>query len=458
MHHFPVTPPTSPRALPVSSESKPPQRHHTEIAPVNLRFTFKPAAITYPKTANQISEIVKLGAVQNLPVVARSGGHSYIANGLGGRDGALVVDLRNFNKITINSSKGTALIESGNRLGDVALALGKAGRGLPHGNCPYVGIGGHAGVYSIERNFSVGAYMATAYGGFGYASRMWGLTLDTIVAANIVLANGTVVRSTRQDYPDLFWSLRGSAGSFGITTFIEVTTFPSPASATAFQYDWDLNATSAASGLSAFQSFVQSSNLPSHFGAVANLWKGSKPDSLTFSISGAWYAPVQALNATLAPLLRYMPKPRTSFKTGSYLDITAFLSDGSLDTKSKPDSQDTFYAKSLMTPEKSPISDTALQAFTRYMVDKGNPSPLVRNNLVSKLKLWYVQVELYGGKNSAVNAVHADETAFSHRSSTFAIQFYASSGSRPFPDNGLRFMDDMVETLTSRSPKDWDYG
>ena len=71
--------------------------------------------------------------------------HSYIANGLGGKNGSIVVDLRNFQKITVDDNAGTAVIEMGNRLGDIVTALAAHGRGLPHGTCPYVGIGGHAG-------------------------------------------------------------------------------------------------------------------------------------------------------------------------------------------------------------------------------------------------------------------------------------------------------------------------
>lgn len=107
----------------------------------NLRFTFKPAAVTFPKSPQEVAEIVKIGVAQRLTVVARSGGHSYIADGLGGKDGALVVDLQNLDQVTVDSSRGTAVIESGNRLGDIALVLGKEGRALPHGICPYVGIG-----------------------------------------------------------------------------------------------------------------------------------------------------------------------------------------------------------------------------------------------------------------------------------------------------------------------------
>jgi len=131
-----------------------------------------------------------------------------------------------------------------------------AGRALPHGVCPYVGIGGHA-----------------SFGGFGFTSRMWGLTLDTITAVNTVLANGTIARVTKQNEPDLFWGLLGSASSFGITPSIEVTTFPAPPSATIFQYAWDLNVTAAVTAIKAFQALVRT-NIPPQFGAEINLVRG----------------------------------------------------------------------------------------------------------------------------------------------------------------------------------------
>ena len=80
-----------------------------------------------------------------ITVTARAGGHSYAAYGLGGEDGHLVVDLRNFNNISVDVVTGIATIGAGCRLGDIAIALfNQAGRALPHGTCPLVGIGGHA--------------------------------------------------------------------------------------------------------------------------------------------------------------------------------------------------------------------------------------------------------------------------------------------------------------------------
>ncbi|KAF8069865.1 glucooligosaccharide oxidase [Lyophyllum atratum] len=399
----------------------------------NLRFTLKPAAITYPKTPQQVSEIVKIGASQNLAVAARSGGHSYIANGLGGHNGVLVVDLRNFGKVSINSAKGTAVIETGLRLGEIATSLANAGRALPHGTCAYVGIGGHA-----------------AYGGFGFTSRMWGLTLDTIRAVNLVLPNGTITRVTNQNNPELFWGLRGSAGSFGIATSYEFKTFPAPPSATVFEYAWNLNASATAKGISAFQSFVQT-NIPPQFGAEINFGKGSGSGFVSFTLTGGWYGPPQDLKAVLAPFLRQMPpKPKTKLNVGSYLNSVTALAGGSLDTKSAPDTHDTFYVKSLMTPASSPMSKAAILALSRYLAIQG---------YASKTE-WFVQLELYGGMNSAINAVPADATSFVHRSSTFTFQFYASSPGKvpPYPQYGFTFLDGAVYSVVSNSPSNWNYG
>ncbi|KAG6916113.1 hypothetical protein DXG01_008388 [Tephrocybe rancida] len=386
-------------------------------AAFNQRFTLAPAAVVYPKTAQDVSKIVKIGVSQGLKVVARSGGHSYIANGLGGRNGSLVVDLKNLSKVTVNSAQGTAIIETGNRLGDVATALANEGRALPHGTCAMF----------------TGAHLDIAYGGFGYTSRMWGLTLDTVKAVNVVLANGTVTRVTNNNNPELFWGLRGSAGSFGIVTSYEVATFQAPPAATIFEYSWNLNSKAAAKAISVFENFAQT-NIPSTLGASLVLGKGYSSGTVYFALSGGWYGPADGLAAVLAPFLTQMPaKPNTSLKKGNYIQSVAAAAGGTLDTKSEPETKDTFYVKSIMTPASAPMSNAAISTFTSYLASQG---------FQSKTE-WFIEMDLYGGKNSAVNAIGADVTAFAHRSSTFTIQLYASAPGYkpPFPQYGFNFVE-----------------
>jgi len=394
----------------------------------NERFTFQPVAITFPSSAQEVAKVVKVGSSHKYPVVARSGGHSYIANGLGGKNGAVVIDLRNLKQITVSSS-GIATIQTGNRLGNVAVGLNDHGRALPHGTCPYVGVGGHS-----------------AFGGWGFTSRMWGLTLDTIQSLEVVLANGTVTTVSAQKNGDLFWAMRGSAPSFGITTSITVKTFPAPPSVTIFQYVWTMTPSNAAKAVSAFQQFAKT-NIPKEFGVELVLGKSNSAGHLYFSLTGGYYGAEQGLTSIVAPFLSQVQQPdSTEFTPGSYIDSVKNLGGGSLST-SAAETRQTFYAKSLMTPA---ISSKALNAFTNYLANQGSQTNLN----------WFVEMDLYGGTNSVVNSVPVDATAFGKRDALWTIQFYASSSNDkpPYPSSGFTFLNDMVNTLTSNSPANWDIG
>ncbi|KAF8217480.1 glucooligosaccharide oxidase, partial [Mycena galopus ATCC 62051] len=402
----------------------------------NERFTFSPIAVAFPTSVAQVSAAVAAGASLKLEVVARSGGHSYIANGLGGRNGALVVDMSKLKAITVRSSNNTAIIETGNRLGDVALALNAQGRALPHGTCSYVGIGGHSG-----------------YGGFGFTSRAWGLLLDTIKSATVVLGNGTVVAASPNVNPDLFFAIRGASPSFGIVTSIEVQTFPAPPSAIVFEYKWtDLDIKTAAAGIASFQTYA-ASNIPPEFGAELVFGTGSKKGLVDFGLTGAFYGDANLFNSTLAPYLQTLPNNPTNASVipGSYINSVAVLAAPmGLNTSAAPDQPNTFYTKSLMTPSGAPMSQAAITAFVTYMANEGFTSDTN----------WFVEVELYGGTNSAINAVPLNSTAFAKRDTLFTIQFYASSwtGSPPYPKDGFSFLDGMVASIVDNSPANWNYG
>ncbi|KAJ7737756.1 glucooligosaccharide oxidase [Mycena metata] len=403
----------------------------------NRRFTFSPVAVAFPTTVSQVSAAVAAGTAQNYEVVARSGGHSYIANGLGGNNGALVVDLSKLKAITVRPSNNTALIETGNRLGDIALALNAKGRALPHGTCPYVGIGGHSG-----------------YGGFGFTSRAWGLTLDTVKSATVVLANGTIASASANVNPDLYWAIRGASPSFGIVTSIEVQTFPAPPSTTTFSYIWnDLSISAASTTITAFQTFA-ASNIPPEFSAELIFGKGDSSGKLSVQLLGGYYGAANLFSGVIAPYLNAAGMPKPSSKTvtaGSYIDSVAyFAKPQALNTSTAPDGSDNFYTKSLMTPNGSPMSVAAVTAFVTYMAKQG----------FSSTTDWFVEVELYGGSNSAINAVPLNSTAFAKRDTLFTIQFYASApdGATSYPTSGFTFLNGMVSSILNNSPANWNYG
>lgn len=111
----------------------------------------------------------------------------YAGYGLGGADDALVCDLSGLKSISLSGSN--AVVQTGNRLGEVATYLWENGHlALPHGTCPKVGTGGH-----------------TSYGGYGPFSRVGGLLMDRVVSAEVVLADGQTVTASNSSNPDLFW-------------------------------------------------------------------------------------------------------------------------------------------------------------------------------------------------------------------------------------------------------------
>jgi FAD/FMN-containing dehydrogenase len=158
--------------------------------PFNLRLRYTPAVIVLPTTVKHVSDAVVCASKNGVKVQAKSGGHSYASYAFGGRDGIMTIDLESFQEISLDANF-VAKVGGGVRLGNLAHTIfnkNNSRRALSHGTCPGVGIGGHA-----------------THGGFGYSSRNWGLALDSITAMDVVLANGSSIRTTRKSYPDIFY-------------------------------------------------------------------------------------------------------------------------------------------------------------------------------------------------------------------------------------------------------------
>ena len=102
----------------------------------NLRLQYTPAAIALPTTEQHVSDAVVCALNAGIKVQARSGGHSYASYSAGGQDGSLIINLENFQNITVDQTTNVAQVAGGVRLGNMALALMKYGRALPHGTCP----------------------------------------------------------------------------------------------------------------------------------------------------------------------------------------------------------------------------------------------------------------------------------------------------------------------------------
>lgn len=163
----------------------------------NKRFNLFPAAIIIPQTYAQVQYVFQALTANNLPFSVRSGGHCY---GPGSLSSGYIIDLRNFNEITPNVNNNTVTIGAGCHLGEVISALGAINYAIPTGTCPSVGVTGLA-----------------LGGGIGLLSRAYGLTTDSIISMTVLMADGSIIEVTENNYPDLFWALRGAgANAFGI--------------------------------------------------------------------------------------------------------------------------------------------------------------------------------------------------------------------------------------------------
>jgi FAD/FMN-containing dehydrogenase/alkanesulfonate monooxygenase SsuD/methylene tetrahydromethanopterin reductase-like flavin-dependent oxidoreductase (luciferase family) len=163
----------------------------------------RPGLVLLPRDTAQVAQAVTWARTQPVPLAIRSGGH-----GISGRstnDGGIVLDLRHLDDIEVlDPTTRRVRIGAGARWGEVAEALAPHGWALTSGDYGGVGVGG----------------LATA-GGLGFLARQHGLTIDHLRAADVVLADGTIVRTDARHHPDLFWGIRGAGGNLGVVTAFE---------------------------------------------------------------------------------------------------------------------------------------------------------------------------------------------------------------------------------------------
>jgi alkanesulfonate monooxygenase SsuD/methylene tetrahydromethanopterin reductase-like flavin-dependent oxidoreductase (luciferase family) len=166
-----------------------------------------PGLVMRPQDADDVVAALAYARRQPVPLAIRSGGH-----GISGRstnDGGIVIDLGKLDWVELlDRATGRVRIGPGARWGDVAQALAQHGLAMSSGDYGGVGVGG----------------LATA-GGIGFLVRKHGLTIDHVVAADVVLADGTVVRADAEHDPDLLWAVRGAGGNFGIVTAFELEAY-----------------------------------------------------------------------------------------------------------------------------------------------------------------------------------------------------------------------------------------
>jgi len=159
----------------------------------------RPAVIIRPADATDVSRVISLATETGLELAVRSGGHS--AAGHSVTDGGIVLDLSDMRRLDIDPQQRTVWAQTGLTAGQYTTAAGTHGLATGFGDTGSVGIGG-----------------ITLGGGVGYLVRKHGLTIDDLLAAELVTADGQLVTASGQEHPELFWAIRGGGGNFGVAT------------------------------------------------------------------------------------------------------------------------------------------------------------------------------------------------------------------------------------------------
>ncbi len=173
----------------------------------NAMIDKRPLLIAQCADVADVIGAVNFGRDNGLLIAVRGGGHN--GPGLGSCDDGLVIDLSRMKGVRVDPDQGTVRVEPGCTQGDMDHATHAFGLAVPAGIVSTTGIGG-----------------LTLGGGHGYLTRKHGLTIDNLISADVVLADGSFVTASDTQHQDLFWALRGGGGNFGVVTSFNFQAHP----------------------------------------------------------------------------------------------------------------------------------------------------------------------------------------------------------------------------------------
>ncbi|QBD75569.1 FAD-binding oxidoreductase [Ktedonosporobacter rubrisoli] len=169
-----------------------------------------PAVIVRAQNKQDLITALRFAHEQHLALSVRSGGHGL--SGQATNNGGIVLDLAAFKGVELlERSQNLVRIGAGTPWGEASRALADLGLALSSGDTNQVGVGG-----------------LTLGGGIGWLVRTYGLTIDSLVAAELITADGRILHVSADEHPDLFWAIRGGGGNFGIITSFEFVAQPCP--------------------------------------------------------------------------------------------------------------------------------------------------------------------------------------------------------------------------------------
>ncbi|WP_175412734.1 FAD-binding oxidoreductase [Streptomyces sp. TRM64462] len=333
-----------------------------------------PAGVVACATESDVRAALRWSAKHGVPFAPRSGGHNYAGHST---TTGLVISLRAMKQVT---PRGRRLHLGGGATNSDVYAVRDAGLYFPGGRCPGVGVAG-----------------LTLGGGLGFNDRKWGLTCDRMTETRLVLADGTLVRATEKENPDLYWACRGGAGgNFGINTAFTFDAVP-VRSLRATVFDLTFGLASAVDVVQGVQDVLAADGAGDFDVRVGFKHAGNGTTSLW--VLGQRIGGEDRLRRLLAPLLALRPTPALIEERG-FWTAQDYLMD-------KPGAKDCYASKSLV-PDVwlSPDAVTDIAEWTRAW----RPGAAKATG--------YVTLFAMGGTS---DRLRPDETAYPHRDATYVI-------------------------------------
>jgi FAD/FMN-containing dehydrogenase len=331
----------------------------------------RPAAIVRVTDAADVAAVLAIVRSTGVPFAVRSGGHSGAAHGT--IDDGIVIDVRDLDDLEIDAAGRTAWIGAGQTAGAVAAALAEHGLAVGFGDTGTVGVAG-----------------ITLGGGIGYLLRKHGLTIDSLLEAELVTASGDVVRASASENPELFWAIRGGGGNFGVATRFRFRLHELPAFTGGM-----LVLPATADTIAGFIAAADAA--PDELSTIANIMPAPPMPFLPESVHGrlvilgmiAWAGDAESGEQAIAPFRALADPLADMVAPGSYLQMFP---------PEDPDYHPTAVARTMFLDRVDrPVAETILQWLES-----------------SDATMRVAQLRVLGG---AMARVPAEATAFAHRDS-----------------------------------------
>jgi FAD/FMN-containing dehydrogenase len=364
----------------------------------NTFFNKYPLIIVFAQETRDVINAIKWARCNDIPIRIRSGRHNY--EGLSVRDGGIIIDVSEMKRVEIDRTGNTATIQTGLRDYQMAQILGEQGLVVPPGLCPTTGIAG----------FTLG-------GGQSSLSRPWGLAIDNLIEAEIVLSDGCVLHASKEEHADLFWALRGGGGgNFGVCTSFRFRTRPLETVAYT-QISWSIE--NLRPVLQSWQNYT----LPNADKRLTPLLTIASGESTLLMMQGVFLGTSEALRALLQPLIN------SAAPDSIYIEEIPWLEAAAKIAATQPGNPEPF--KSVGPFLYQLLPDEAIDIIERFISEPPTSSVSV----------------FFHGLGGAVAEVPNKDTAYYYRKALSNISYFSTWNTPEEAESGINWVGDFRKAM-----------